>query len=297
MYVCEKCKQTSFIDNLIVHNEEKICSDCYNKIMADKFRWDNEKLAFQITIGCSYTDYETIVVPAIENLDAENCSEYDYEDISEAINELRKKWLDLNWGYDGEVTEFEVTEYTGNLETVKCDEFDIWIYESESYQPEFYARPFDNSPKELYFSCYFAQDCYQGQIYSKDFAYFTCDCCGRTICEQNPSNGWMSQVHYDDCSATCNKCYEEQTLENGINDLFDGSSIPGQFYDESEILDAGWTKEYDSILAGSGYKGYRDPNDAISLIQTIIDLGKKCLVNYENMAIGGLGGYVSIYSK
>jgi hypothetical protein len=178
----------------------------------------------------------------------------------------------------------------------KCAEFDIWIFTELSIESKLYDRPFDVNPNGEIFSCNFAQDCMIGEIYSKDFAYYYCEDCGRYVCAQNPSNGWHSQGHFGSGEFECNKCYEERTLENGINEDFDGETIPGQFYSSSDIEDNNWI-EHGSYQAGSGHSDYVNPQGSIKIIQELIDSGKKVLINYDSMSIGGMGGYFTVYTK
>jgi len=266
--------------------------------MENNFDWTDRSLAISMCIGESGGTENHCIVPLFENLDDEGIYEDDYPDINVAFNKLKLKWCALKWGYVGHASDMELIKTRlHSWEVVKDSEFDMYIFKELALTPEFWSRPFDETPEENYFVNYFAADCYRGIIYSKDFAYFDCDDCGRTICQQNPSNGWMSQMHIIDGCQICNKCYEEKTLVDGINDEFDGTNIPGQFYNYKEIEEAGWEEVEGHILAGSGHSGYRDPKDAIGIIQKWIDAGKKVLVNYNSMAIGGLGGYVSIYIK
>lgn len=293
---CERCGQLSLDDKSYTFKEQNVCKMCFDSLNSKLYSWDNEKLAIQMNLE----EDKPVIVPLFDNLQQANLDEEDYPELENAFLELKKKWESEKWGYYGQVYDMKIVEVElEDRETVKDSEFDdLWIYKALSVDPEFYSRPFDKNPETNYFVNWFAADCYKGVIYSKDFAYTECEVCGRTICQQNPSNGWMSQVHIDDNgNCTCNKCYEESALVNGINDEFNGSNIPGQFFNDSEISEAGWEKVEDSILAGSGYSGHRDPKDAIGIIQKWIDAGKKVLVNYESMAIGGLGGYVSIYIK
>lgn len=248
------------------------------------------KLAIEMEIGSDYTDYETIQIPLIENIREEDCP----------FRELKDWWEYQEWGFEGEVKNLRIV--TANVveptKTSRCEEFwDLWIYDELAIVPELYATPFDENPQELVFCSMFAVECYKGRIYSKDFDYYICDVCDRTICGQNPANGWHVQmfIHHD--IVECSRCREERLLEHGINDDFDGSSIPGQFFNSEELEDSGWKPQELDILAGHGYRGYQNPQDAIDKIQEYIDAGYKVLVNYESMAIGGLGGYISIYTK
>ncbi len=266
----------------------------------EKYDWTDLSLAISLRIGQYGGEEDKCIVPLFDNLDAEGIYEDEYPDLEDAFNKLKLKWCAQKWGYYGHVSDMEIVKTRlKSWETVEDSEFyKLRIFKELALTPEIWSRPFDETPEENYFVNWFAADCYIGRVYSKDFAYFECEECGRTICEQNPSNGWMSQMHIiDGWGSICNKCYEERTLEEGINDQFDGESIPGQFYNDGEVAEAGWEKVEDHMLAGSGYSGYRDPKDAIGVIKKWIDAGKKVLVNYENMAIGGLGGYISIYIK
>lgn len=291
---CEKCSKTSFAD-LIQYKDEMLCSACYKKAQEQFSDWDNPRLAVSMEIAG-----ETIILPF-----AENAEKWNDLSVNEAFRELVEEWSAEKWGYYETVYRIELTEVTKEQvedpkDTVECEEFyGIHAYKELAIKSDLYLRPFEDEPEDAYYSSMFAYDCQYGRIYSKDFAYFQCDDCGRDICEQNPSNGWMSQMHIigDGAMTICNKCYEEDTLTNGINEQFDGASIPGQFYNYADIEQAGWELVEDSVLAGSGYTGYADPNNAISKIQKLIDEDWLVLVNYESMAIGGLGGYVSIYKK
>lgn len=301
MYICEHCGQTSITELVHQWDGKPVCQCCNDKLKAEAEAplndWENPHLAISMEVGCSFTDFDTIIIPFRENCDDQNI-DTDLP-VLEAFQLLKEKWESEKWGYDGSCREMQlvIAEVQNPAETVKCDEFSIWIYSESAYKPEFYSRPFDLNPEDLNFACYFAADCYKGEIYSKDFAYFDCDVCERTICGQNPSNGWMSQMHFHDNGwLECNKCYEERVLREGINDEFN-NDIPGQFFNESEILESGWEKQHDHMLAGSGYTGYADPQSCIGLIRSYIDQDLLVLVNYESMAIGGLGGYVSIFTK
>jgi hypothetical protein len=259
-----------------------------------------KNLAIKMMLGNNSYDYSEVFVPLEENFDAEFLGES--EEPQKMFEMLKEKWEALKWGYYGDVELLEIVDISDKVKdpskTVKDDEFDdLWIYEELAIDPEFYSRPFDKNPSDLKFVSWYAVDCYKGSVYSKDFAYYDCEGCNRTVCGQNPSNGWHSQIHIHDGWVECNKCYEERVLNEGINEDFDGSNIPGQFFDNSDIEENGWELVEESVLAGSGRSGYKDPNSVIGKIQTLIDGGNKVLVNYESMAIGGLGGYVSIYKK
>lgn len=242
---------------------------------------------------------DTIVVPLWENYENESAMTGDAETDQEAFNELVEYWKN-NIDYGISVHNCELVDHKPEKDVVICDEFGIYLYKSEALFPDnMYARPFDKNPESRSFACHIAMDAFIGNVYSKDFGYYFCDSCERIVCGQNPSNGWHSQVHFhEEGFVTCNKCYEEAVLEHGCNNDFDGKTIPGQFFNESEIEAAGWQLKHDCITVGYGrFGGYRPPDDVIKTLRDYADKGIKFLVNYENMAIGGMGGTISIYTK
>ena len=269
--------------------------------MNDLYRWDNENLAIKLEIGCNWTDFETIYLPAAENLLNDDITADD-NNIYDAFLDLKNKWESEKWGFEGIVSDMELVDISevypdiNPANTTDCNEFDILIYSQLAINSDLYRTPWDSSPDGQQFCSLFAYDCMKGDIYSKDFAYSYCDSCGRTVCNQNPANGWHSQIHIFDGYVECNKCYEERTLSEGINEDFTGDSIPGQFYNTSDIEAENWVKHSDHQV-GSGYTTTVSPQPVIDLIQQLIDQDNKVLVNIESMAIGGLGGYISIYTK
>ena len=253
--------------------------------------------AIKMTISHWGAD-DTIIVPLWENYDNETAMSGDAETDQDAFNELVEYWKD-NLDYGISVDDCELVEHEQEKDVVICDEFGIYLYKSEAlFSDNMYARPFDENHENLVFACYIAMDAYKGNVYSKDFSYYNCDACGRDVCGQNPSNGYHSQVHIFDGYVVCNKCYEESALENGIDEEFDGETIPGQFFNDNDIEAAGWTLEHDCLTVGHGqFGGYGEPSRVIDILRDYKDKGIKFLVNYENMAIGGLGVTVSIYTK
>lgn len=301
-FICDKCGQLSFVDNLHKSNRKKICPYCYQKI----FRWDNKNLVIEMEIGCSYTDYETATLPLFENLEAHDILEEDFPELIDAFESLKEIWEKAKWGYHGDVQNMRLVELDEEIsrETVAdselvCPNY-IYIYKDLAIHPDdIYDRPFNKNPEELYFFSIFSMQCFLGEIYQKDFSYKHCESCGRTICEQNPSNGYMLQGHYcnDGESWECNKCSEERRLEHGISEEdFEDSDLPGQFFNYEDLTEHGWQK-IDDRLVGSGYSGYADPEPTIDLIRKMREDGEKILINYGSLAIGGLGGYIEVYTK
>lgn len=301
MRVCTKCGQTSLTDMTHEWEGKKVCKQCRDILYNAYYNWDNDRLAVELEIGCDFTDYETIVVPFKENVEQlDSFYGEDEHTVIEAFQMLQEKWLEEDWGYHGNMQNLRlvIADVKDPSDTTGCAEFwKFYCYKENMIESDLYDRPFDDEPNGDMFSSNYARMCKIGDVYSKSFRYSCCEHCGRYVCEQNPSNGWHSQGHLYDYGFECNKCYEERTLEHGINDDYDGNTIPGQFYNVSDIEEHGWEMVVDSMMVGSGYSGFRSPEDAHKEIQQLIDDNWLVLINYGSMAIGGLGGYITIYRK
>ena len=132
-----------------------------------------------------------------------------------------------------------------------------------------------------------------------DFRYFDCVECGRTICEQNPANGWHSQVRYDECDEPiCLRCYEQEILANGVPaEKFEKGALSGMFfsYGNKELAEAGY--ELIPEVDDRHIACQSDSRQVCDIALAEIAKGHKVIVAYESMAIGGLEGYVSLFSK
>lgn len=244
---------------------------------------------------------DTIYLPLQENLDEESL---------ETFEELKAKWEGKKWGYHGNAFVELVDNHPENLnldfnETTKCSKFDIWCFTSEMIDPELYSRPFDKNPDGDLYSCHFAVDCVKGDVYSKDFAYFECEECNRTICQQNPSNGWHIQYRHTDGGMICLQCYEKDQFENGvdIDEIIKGQRLDGMFFNDSELKENGFVKleNLDGRSIGMGRVSTHSVSGFFYDLQAEKDKGtfddKIVIISYEDMAIGGLGGSVSIWVK
>lgn len=79
---------------------------------------------------------------------------------------------------------------------------------------EHYDSPWDETPR-IDFYC--SEECHEyseDSSYS-DWSYQQCDWCYRYISVRCPSNGWHECFRYDEDSAVCLKCYEEDTVAKG----------------------------------------------------------------------------------
>jgi hypothetical protein len=93
----------------------------------------------------------------------------------------------------------------------------------------------------------------------------------------------------------CLKCYEAHILEHGVDEEeFEKGRLPGLFFssDDIEPLEAGYSKV-------EGFVNYRvgDEKPVCEKALKLIANSYKVIVSYENMAIGGLEGYITLFAK
>jgi hypothetical protein len=286
----------------------------------------------QLTLEPSCTGEQVIYIPFLDNLENENIYDWEYETPEEALDLLTQKWKKKSFGYDSRLTftlklvdvyttreaeevgkrlslfieekKTELPIVNNPFDTGECAEFDIICFEELMCGGNLYSRPYDSSPNMCRFSCYYAEDCYRGDVYSKDYTYFDCKCCDRTICEQNPSNGWHVQYRIvNECEYVCTKCYEEQMMSEGvdIDELLRTRTIPGAFASSSELESAGFAEVVglSNILVGNGYSGYQSEGVFFNRVQEKYEelKDKIVFIEYVSMSIGGLGGYITVWSK
>ena len=218
----------------------------------------------------------------------------------ETTEELIEVLEAYEWSYTGLTPKIEVVDEELEIDysnITTCAEFDIYIFVELAIEGDLYDTPYDNSPDSQEFSCNIALSAYRGELYSKDFAYYSCDSCNRYICYQNPRNGWHVQFKAHDGWMECDRCYQERILTEGhdIETMIETQQIEGSFFDSSELEENGWKLEKDNILVGSGRVGYSDPENFFNMLEDYRH--KDTLISYDDIAIGGLGGYVSIYTK
>jgi len=126
-----------------------------------------------------------------------------------------------------------------------------------------------------------------------DFRYFDCEGCNRTICEQNPSNGWHAQYRIVDGEQICLKCYEDELMEHGVNrESIENGTLPGMFFSggNPEPLAAGYEPHGDRFVSG-------DADAVCQEVLALMDSGRQVIIGYESMGIGGGEGTVSLHSK
>jgi len=183
---------------------------------------------------------------------------------------------------------------------IRCNNCDIQ-FGNPPIKPELYDTPWDESPEEYEFCSELCVDSYKGRFTEKTSrtSYFECPLCERTICEQNPANGWMVQYRTDLIAdkKVCLRCYQDNILENGIaRDVFLGG-ISGMFFNHGnpEALDAGYepVPGFSYFHVNSIHSRNKVCNKAIALI----DSGHKVICGFERMAYGGGEGYITLLSK
>src|SRR5687768_17417063 len=117
--------------------------------------------------------------------------------------------------------------------TAECRECGTRRLKSNMYKLELYDSPYDTVPYNAYVcietpkkikgdrnsSLHWIESCEELLTDSSwaDFRYFECADCRRMICEQNPHNGWHSQVRWVEDEQVCLKCYETLMYETGVS--------------------------------------------------------------------------------
>jgi hypothetical protein len=158
---------------------------------------------------------------------------------------------------------------------------------------EVFDTPWEDEPEEKYFC---SEKCQELYLYSGDFQYFTCDACGREICGQNPRNGWHVQYRCEDGWIFCLKCYEDKLFKYGCDiEKLKLGYIPGAFLEEFDLYNSGYGKvrPYVNYFIGSQNSKKLFIDKALELINNDYII----IINYENIAITGDEGYVSLWAK
>ncbi len=162
---------------------------------------------------------------------------------------------------------------------------------------ELYDTPWDKAPRNVWFC---SDECEEAYTRSGSFDYASCEGCGRDVCQQNPSNGWMWQFRtHADLGEICLRCYEKEILGNGQpRSDFENSRINGGMffsYGNGEAHNAGfWEVDgYENYFINDSESAHRFNMKALSLV----DSGHKVITGYERLAIGGLEGYATMLAK
>ncbi len=240
-----------------------------------------------------------------------NDSQFDYniEELGLLTDELIKHYIQhlqsFEWAFGRCKPDFSVVEVEKPGESIECPEFwGLYFYpDLACFKAELFDTPYDNIPIDYVFSTQFAFDCFYGREYSKDFSYFFCPVCERDICEQNPSNGWHVQTRTIHDELICTRCFDEEIISNGldVDDILESRELPGNFFTDDELTSAGYKvlEPFYHYTIGSGYAGYKNPDDFFDELEKMRNklLDKKLVISYDSMAIGGMGGYITVYVK
>ena len=161
---------------------------------------------------------------------------------------------------------------------------------------EVFDTPWNDKPEKKHFC---SMECGEEYLYGNhDFKYFDCPSCNRTICEQNPLNGYHIQFRFIDDEQICLSCYEKNILENGVSrEKFEDKTIAGMFfsYGNTEAIDQGYEEisDFQNILI----KSQKTIDEYCKKALELIDQGFNVINAYESLGIGGGEGYVTMLAK
>jgi hypothetical protein len=158
-----------------------------------------------------------------------------------------------------------------------------------------HETPWDDDEVEKHFC---SEECMNIYVNEEPRSYFWCNPCGREISRQNPRNGWHIQYREYEGEEVCLRCYENMILMHGVErEKLEAGRIPGMFFSfgNTEPLRAGYSEvpEFTSFFVRSEESKERFRKKALELI----DQGKKVVIGYERMGIGGGEGYVTLMVK
>lgn len=176
---------------------------------------------------------------------------------------------------------------------------------------EVYSSPWDDEPITIYvhdnenLKPYTWTPCREATTSPDvtDFHYFTCEGCYRDVIVRNPRNGWHNYSRIvNECEEWCLRCVEEVLKQEGIagfevelEGLFERGRLFGMFFSVGELEGEGWEPE----------PGFHDAHitteeqamDLAARGQALHQRRRRIIIAYESMAIGGLEGYVTLFSK
>ncbi|MCI0724478.1 MAG: hypothetical protein L0338_36770 [Acidobacteria bacterium] len=162
---------------------------------------------------------------------------------------------------------------------------------------DLHDTPWDRGPREVFFH---NERCEEAYCLSGSFDYIDCESCGRTVCEQNPANGWHVQFReHVDLGYVCLRCYETEILSNGQpREDFEGSKIDGgMFFSWGNLEPKGAGFEEVTGFVDYFVNGAETAKPFNRHALSLIDSGLKVITGYERLAIGGLEGYITMFAK
>lgn len=185
-------------------------------------------------------------------------------------------------------------EQLKTFEVAYDDELGILGFKELMVEFETYDTPYSEEPEIRYYISYDGIDGLMGRIYSRDFAYFECEKCGRVICEQNPSNGYMVQFKWieDLDGKVCNSCYEKQLLEIGSSrKKLENYELDGLFLDNEDLY------EFEELTNIPSFVNSGNLKHVCELILATVKPEEVFLIQYNTLAITGSEGYITVYKK
>lgn len=185
-------------------------------------------------------------------------------------------------------------EHLKTFEVEYDDELGILGFKELMVEFETYDTPYSEEPEIRYYISYDGIDGLMGRIYSRDFAYFECEKCGRVICEQNPNNGYHVQFKWieDLDGKVCNSCYEKQLLDIGSSrKKLENYELDGLFLDNEDLYEFEELKNIPSFVNSENLK------HVCELILETVKPEEVFLIQYNALGLGGGEGYITVYKK
>ena len=203
----------------------------------------------------------------------------------QSLAQAVESWQE-NAGIDN--VKWRETVYLARTAYKDCKRCGTTCLEDTMLVQDVYQSPWDDKPK-LEYHC--SSHCEEREN-EGDFSPITCDACGSSIVQRCTSNGWHEYFRKLDGNLVCLKCYQEGLEKVGIDraDIVKGKA-PGMFFNRGELADKGWHKIASYVLPGADMPRYQA--DCLA----VIDAGGRIIVEYDRMAIGGLEGYITVWSK
>lgn len=173
----------------------------------------------------------------------------------------------------------------------RCCECSKIIHENNIFVSDLHDTPWEIIPTTVYYCGEECRDAYLGITVSKGFAWFDCDECRRTICEQNPANGYMVQYRVVGDDKVCLRCYQDKMLKEGVSlDRIKEGHLDGMFFDRDELRKSGFTEIDDYFINSSSKEAF------LSIVARRLETEIVC-IDYVRLGHGGGEGTVSIWSK
>jgi len=197
------------------------------------------------------------------------------------------------------------------MEKHECYHCGLSVTEKTGKMIEVYNSPFDSVPEKIWVHtnpkityaimvkdgfgfCAEPEKTCEDYLYDHswgDFRFFKCFDCGRIIHEQCPENGWHVQYRdWDGDTQICLGCYEKNILQTGVQEEDFECGIPGMFFgndledsDDWEKIETVWKVQNKDMVMKKCFPLWK--------------AGRKVLINYIALAIGGFEGHIEIWAE